>query len=67
MKRVGAADAAEKKPNNVKGVAPKKGLVTRGEPHAMTKGVEKHSIELASWVVNFGGGVGDHGPRPTDP
>ena len=67
MKPVGAANATEEKPKDVKGVTPSIGLITRGKPHAVTKGMKKGSIELGTWIINAGRNIDNHGPWPTDP
>ena len=64
---MGAAYAAEEKPHNMKSVTSCIRLVTGGKPHAVTKGVEKQSIELGAGAISIGSGVGDSGLRPTDP
>ena len=64
---MGSADAAEKKRQHVKGVSPTIGLVARGEPHAVTKGLKKGSVELGARIVNTRGRVGSYWPWPTDP
>ena len=64
---MGAAYAAEEKPHNMKSVTPCIRLVTGGKPHAVTKGVKKQSIELGTGAISIRIGLGDGGPRPTDP